>query len=183
MPIQKITKPEILRIALSLFHKQGYYSTSMSDLAEACGLKKGSFYHYFSSKEALMEAVLEHLREYYQNKIFIQLQNKDLPFEERMKNICQIQKTALGHIHGGCFFGNMALETAHLAIQLKDNLKSFFQDWEQCLITFLCEKYELPQATLYAKKAIMLVEGAAMMARLYEDDAYLDIAFEELQRY
>lgn len=183
MPIQKITKSEIVRIALSLFHKQGYNATSMNDLAEACGLKKGSFYHYFSSKEAIMEAVLESSRAYYKHKIFIELQNKESSFQQRMQNICEVQKIALSYLKGGCFFGNMALETAHLASQFKDYLKSFFQDWEEYLTIFLCEKYNKEKATFLAKRAIMLVEGAAMMARLYEDDAYLDIAFQELLSY
>ena len=57
MALQKITKEEIIRIGIDLFRKQGYNRTSMNDLALACGLQKGSFYHYFSSKEALMSAI------------------------------------------------------------------------------------------------------------------------------
>ena len=53
MPIQKVTKEEVVRQALLLFKKQGYHRTSMSDLATVCGLLKGSFYHYFSGKDAL----------------------------------------------------------------------------------------------------------------------------------
>ena len=183
MPIQKITKQEIVRTALSLFHQQGYYITTMNDLAAACGLKKGSFYHYFPSKEAIAEAVVESLREYYKRKIFIQLQDSTIPLRERMYNICELQRAALSYTRGGCFFGNLVLETAHSNPPFKDNLKAFFQDWQQCLTVFFAEKYPENQAQILANRAIMLVEGAAMMARLYQDDAYLDTAFEQLQTY
>ena len=53
MPVQKTTKDQIIIKSIEVFLKQGYYKTSMSDLAEACGLQKGSFYYHFKSKEEL----------------------------------------------------------------------------------------------------------------------------------
>ena len=64
MPIQKITREEILLKTLEVFRQQGYYNTSMSDLATACDLNKSTFYHYFDSKEALMKVLLEETRIY-----------------------------------------------------------------------------------------------------------------------
>jgi TetR/AcrR family transcriptional repressor of nem operon len=59
MPIQKVTKNEIIAKALNVFSNKGYHNTSMSDLAAEVGLLKGSFYHYFISKEELMLQILE----------------------------------------------------------------------------------------------------------------------------
>ena len=68
MPVQKITREEILLKAQAVFRKQGYYHTSMNELAEACSLQKGSFYHYFPSKESLMKEILESVQAYLKNK-------------------------------------------------------------------------------------------------------------------
>ncbi|HEX8657003.1 MAG TPA: TetR/AcrR family transcriptional regulator [Hymenobacter sp.] len=57
MPIQKITRKELLRTCIQVFRKQGYYRTSIQDLAQATGLTKGVFYHHFASKEEIMHTV------------------------------------------------------------------------------------------------------------------------------
>ena len=59
MPLQKIDEEGLVREALALFRRQGYHKTTMADVAGACGLLKGSLYHYFPSKEALALAVMQ----------------------------------------------------------------------------------------------------------------------------
>ena len=50
---------EIIRCALNLFVKQGYETTSMKDIADACKMSKGNFYNYFAAKKNLVDAILE----------------------------------------------------------------------------------------------------------------------------
>lgn len=45
----------ILNIAIKLFNKKGYEKTSLEEIISASGISKGTFYHYFSSKEALLD--------------------------------------------------------------------------------------------------------------------------------
>ena len=52
-------RTEILDAAENLFAAKGYASTAISDILEALNIAKGTFYHYFASKEALMDAVIE----------------------------------------------------------------------------------------------------------------------------
>jgi len=49
----------ILKAAVHLFNENGYHATSMHDVAEAASIKKPSVYHHFSSKEAILVAILE----------------------------------------------------------------------------------------------------------------------------
>ena len=44
---------EIVQAATKLFLEKGFSGTSMSDLAQAWGIKKASFYHHFRSKDEL----------------------------------------------------------------------------------------------------------------------------------
>ena len=48
----------ILKAAARLFARRGFSGTSLADLAAASGTSKSLFYHYFPSKEALLEAVM-----------------------------------------------------------------------------------------------------------------------------
>jgi len=45
---------QIRDAAAGLFASQGFVRTSMSEVAQACGVSKALVYHYFPSKEALL---------------------------------------------------------------------------------------------------------------------------------
>ena len=52
-----LKKQEILRTAESLFCRYGYEATSIQDVLDELKTSKGSFYHHFVSKEALLEEI------------------------------------------------------------------------------------------------------------------------------
>lgn len=49
----------IMAAAKTLFAREGFHGTSMSDLSRATGLPIGSLYTYFESKEVLIRAIIE----------------------------------------------------------------------------------------------------------------------------
>ncbi|WLV25244.1 TetR/AcrR family transcriptional regulator [Aciduricibacillus chroicocephali] len=51
---------EIIKTSIRLFAEKGFYQTSVQDIVDACGMSKGAFYGYFSSKEALHIAIFKH---------------------------------------------------------------------------------------------------------------------------
>ncbi|WP_313371334.1 TetR/AcrR family transcriptional regulator, partial [Sedimentibacter sp.] len=50
-------KQHILNVAMELFYEKGYDNTSINAIIENVGVSKGAFYHYFKSKEDVLEAV------------------------------------------------------------------------------------------------------------------------------
>ncbi|SNS27980.1 transcriptional regulator, TetR family [Anaerovirgula multivorans] len=61
MPVEKESdvKQALLNTAMELFYKKGYDATSVNAIIEKVGVSKGAFYHYFKSKEEVLEAVVE----------------------------------------------------------------------------------------------------------------------------
>jgi len=55
----ELRREELLDHAQALFLKHGYDKASLNDVIAAAGVSKGAFYHYFASKEALLEALAE----------------------------------------------------------------------------------------------------------------------------
>jgi AcrR family transcriptional regulator len=53
----EIRSAELLDCAQRLFFERGYDNTTVNDIIHEAGLSKGAFYHYFASKEALLEAL------------------------------------------------------------------------------------------------------------------------------
>ena len=50
---------EILDIAEKLFYTQGYDKTPISDVIDAVGIAKGTFYYYFNSKADLLDKIMD----------------------------------------------------------------------------------------------------------------------------
>jgi TetR/AcrR family transcriptional repressor of nem operon len=50
-PMTRITKNRILEIGAEIIHLKGYHHTGIQEIIHAAGIPKGSFYHYFASKE------------------------------------------------------------------------------------------------------------------------------------
>lgn len=48
----------IMDVALALFAKNGFHSTSISQIAKEAGVSKGLMYNYFESKEDLLKGIL-----------------------------------------------------------------------------------------------------------------------------
>ena len=53
----KTTKKKIVSAAWRLFYEQGYDNTTVDDIVEESGTSKGSFYHYFDGKDALLSSL------------------------------------------------------------------------------------------------------------------------------
>ena len=58
---KKLRKSEkILDAALMLFSTQGFYATTIPDIAKAMGMSVGNIYNYFSSKELLAKEIIKY---------------------------------------------------------------------------------------------------------------------------
>ncbi len=51
------TKSRIIKAAWNLFYKKGYDATTIDDIISASKTSKGTFYHYFKGKEALLNSL------------------------------------------------------------------------------------------------------------------------------
>ena len=51
------TKGRIIEAAWRLFYRQGYDDTTVEEIIEESGTSRGSFYHYFEGKDALLSSV------------------------------------------------------------------------------------------------------------------------------
>ena len=62
----KQTKSKIVSAAWRLFYEQGYDNTTVDEIIAASGTSKGSFYHYFDGKDALLGSLADLFDEAYE---------------------------------------------------------------------------------------------------------------------
>ncbi|MCP5111061.1 MAG: TetR/AcrR family transcriptional regulator, partial [bacterium] len=78
-------RTELLDIAQGLFVQNGYDSTPVSAILEAAGVAKGTFYHYFRSKEDLLDALVERMIELILTSMHASINAEGLDGIEKLK--------------------------------------------------------------------------------------------------
>ena len=76
---------EILDVASKLVYTKGYEQMSIQDILNELKISKGAFYHYFESKQALLEALIERLIDEAQRILTPIVEEPGLPALEKLR--------------------------------------------------------------------------------------------------
>ncbi|WP_342600513.1 helix-turn-helix domain-containing protein [Psychrobacillus sp. FSL H8-0483] len=87
MPDKKIL---IIEKAVELIAKNGFETTSVQEITEACGISKGAFYIYFKSKESLLISIFELFSERLSERISTVFE-MNIPAKEKLQMFLCIQ--------------------------------------------------------------------------------------------
>lgn len=75
---------EILDIAEKLFHIKGYDKCTINDILKEVGIAKGTFYHYFKSKEEVLDAIVSRYKDVVITKVNEVANNDVITLEEKL---------------------------------------------------------------------------------------------------
>lgn len=79
-------KQDLLNIAYRMFIEKGYENTNVDDIIIEAGIAKGTYYYYFESKEATLEAVIEMMIEKAENIAKAALMNP-VPIPQKLASV------------------------------------------------------------------------------------------------
>src|ERR1700694_246153 len=82
-----VRRDAFLDVAQRLVQTKGYEAMSVQDVLDALDASKGAFYHYFESKQALLEAVVERFADSGISAVAPILGNPDLPALRKLEGI------------------------------------------------------------------------------------------------
>ena len=63
------TRSRIAKAAWELFRRKGYQETTISDIIEAAGTSRGTFYHYFNGKDELLSTLSYMFDDFYRENL------------------------------------------------------------------------------------------------------------------
>ena len=78
------TKRALIDVAMTLFTEQGYAATSLDQVVAGARVTKGALYHHFSGKQAVFEAVFEHVERDASKRIRKALKGSRDPWEKAL---------------------------------------------------------------------------------------------------
>jgi TetR/AcrR family transcriptional repressor of nem operon len=110
----------------------GYASTGVKEILDDADVPKGSFYHYFPSKEAFAREVLElYVREEDERAGKILRDGKAAPLK-RLRRYFEELIAVYGPTAeiSGCMAGNLSLEMADHSDSIQSVLRLFFSNWQ-----------------------------------------------------
>ena len=120
------TRQGILDTAHSIVGAKGFFGVGLNEILAAAGVPKGSFYHYFGSKEAFGEALLEDYFEDYLADIDATLAEPGLNHAERLMNYWRKWQATQGSIdyQRKCLAVKLAAEVSDLSEPMRLALKA-----------------------------------------------------------
>jgi AcrR family transcriptional regulator len=80
-----VRRNEILVTAIRLVYTKGYEQMTIQDILGELQISKGAFYHYFESKQALLEAIIEHMLKEAEQLLLPIIDNPHLAVLEKLQ--------------------------------------------------------------------------------------------------
>ncbi|MGR9048364.1 TetR/AcrR family transcriptional regulator [Halobacillus faecis] len=118
----------IIEQSIKLFAKKGFSSTSVQEIASACGISKGAFYLHFKSKDALLLDIFN----YYYQRIQTRIDEiQKLDADDRTKFKKQLQVT----------FEELADHREFIIMQIREQAIPFNENIEQFLTQMRVNSY------------------------------------------
>lgn len=138
---KKDTRSDIIRIGTELISRQGYNATGIEMVLKEAGVPKGSFYHYFKSKEEFGLAVMDVFADYYSQRMAALLQDTALSPLSRIRTLLQgsLQRFSNNQCSKGCLIGNLGQEMADQNERFRARLDEIFDDWRKLFAACLSE--------------------------------------------
>lgn len=178
---QRETREALLHAGMALLTEQGFLGTGIDAVLRQVGVPKGSFYHYFASKEAFGRAVLERYAAWFAAKLDRWLRDATRPPLARLEDFVADAGAGMAR-HAwrrGCLVGNLGQEVTQLPEGFRTQLEAVLDDWQVRLAA--CLRAAQADGSLAAHldcdelAAFFWIgwEGAVLRARLVQSDAPL----------
>ncbi|QWI16753.1 TetR/AcrR family transcriptional regulator [Bacillus wiedmannii] len=91
-------RKEILETAERLFVTKGYTKTTVNDILKEIGIAKGTFYHYFKSKEEVMDEIIMRIIKDDVAKAKVIVSNPNIPVLEKLFRVLMEQSPKSGDV-------------------------------------------------------------------------------------
>jgi AcrR family transcriptional regulator len=162
------TRSDIIVCAKNLFYQRGYEATSFTDIVNASGFFRGNIYHYFKTKDEILEAVIQQR----QTDIRTGLAYWDAQYADpkaRLNAFVSMVARSSELTEYGCPIGSLNTELGKERRELQDEARVLFDLFRHWLAQqFVALGYE-DKAETMSLHLLGRAQGIAVIAQVYHD--------------
>lgn len=182
----KDVKNEIIEKASCIIYEKGFNHTGLKEILAAANVPKGSFYHYFESKEDLGVQIVEFHKPILMNVIENCMHMDQCKYMDRLKAFFTVfnEKMEKNEMRGGCPLGNLGQELGDLNDTIRIKVEEVFLEITEKFEWFLRKAQENKEISLQfdTKKIAQFLfnswQGALMRTKVSKDMQPLHIFCE-----
>jgi len=169
------TNEKLLDAALRLMLSKGYPATTVDEICAEAGVSKGSFYHFFKTKEKLGLAAIQRFYQRGQEEMgngpFTELED---PVERAFGYLDHVEARSTFLWTDGCLLGSFALELADTNPAVREEVSRMFEQIASQMASIFRPIADRageggPTATALAEMFLSVLEGSIVLARAHHD--------------
>lgn len=152
MATTSTTREHLLEVGLRQLRATGYTATGVKEVLDLAQVPKGSFYHYFPSKESFVGELFERYAREEGERAQRLLGDTFVPPFKRLRTYFEELISVYGQPgeSAGCLIGAMSLEIADHIPRLQAQLQSMYTGWQDGIADVLRQAIrqgDLPKST------------------------------------
>ena len=188
---QSPTKEKILDAAQQLMLAKGFPATTVDEICETAGFTKGSFFHYFESKEHLGKEVLDRFYVFLQQTIHQgSFRKKSDPLQRVYGYVDRfIEMSTNPELPNGCLLGHFTQELSDTHPEIRSLCAQYFAEWAALLKHDLDEAKakHAPRASFdtqsVAEYFLAVMQGSRILATAKQDVKVFEQNLRHFKRY
>ena len=170
---------EVLTKTMYLFWEKGYEATSIQDIVAVTGLKPGSLYSAYGSKEGIFKAVLE----MYQNQSLKEVREILEAKGDVLQNVkiffnFVIVKAISNEVNEGCLLVKTLLVVSHKDKKVQEQIVKFYQELAPILKNAIKKLKKRGETSvnpdMFTKFAFSTIYGSHVHYKTFKDKTILE---------
>jgi len=183
------TREKIVEQAAKLFNTKGYSASSINDVMDATGLKKGGIYNHFESKDDLACQAFDYAAKIAGQKLLSRVESYDNAKDRLFAVIDHFESLPENPaLPGGCPLMNTAIESDDGYPLMQKRVQKAFERFQKLIEKLAADAIEQKQIDTQLKPEqisifmISTLEGALMLSKVRNSSAPLMVAGEQLRK-
>lgn len=184
-------KQKLVQSAQSMLLAKGFPSTTVDEVCAAAAVSKGSFYHYFKTKDDLGITALEAFYNAHMQRLaqgpYRAIRD---PLQRALAYLDHAETVAKELWSGGCLLGSFAIELGESNPRIRATVSNLFKQSAAVLARLFTPVAEqaarrgsAPSAAELAEHFIIVVEGSVVLAKAHDDWRVVPQAIRTFKRY
>ena len=174
----ELAKDKIIRVSFRLVGEKGFPATTVDEICNAAKVSKGSFYHFFKSKEDLGLVMLEAFWDRSQTVLAggDYLHETDANLRLR-KFFDYIEQSSPFLWSDGCLLGNFSMELAETSPVIRKRVSEIFTEFTDLLSPLFagaelaCKDTVEPDDLV--RQFLAVIEGSILFAKAHKDIRFI----------